>query len=68
MSSPEIIILVITGVVACVTYLVKHFKKSSCWTKESCCSCKMDKDDSSKSDVVVSENETEKPQIVSSVV
>ena len=68
MSSPEIIILAITGVVACVTYLVKHFKKSSCWTKESCCSCKMDLDDKSKSDVVVSENETVEPQIVSSVV
>ena len=68
MSSPEIIILAITGVVACITYLVKHFKKSSCWTKESCFSCNMDKDLSIKSEIVVSENEQEKPQTISSVV
>ena len=47
--SVEIIILCVTGVVACLTYLVKHFKKSECWSKDSCCVCKMDKNDS-KSD------------------
>ncbi len=43
MSSIEIIILCVTGAIACITYIVKHFKTSSCWTKESCCACKMDK-------------------------
>ena len=42
MSSIEIIILCVTGAIACITYIVKHFKTSSCWTKESCCMCKMD--------------------------
>ena len=45
MSSVEIIILCVTGAIACVTYIVKHFKKSSCWTSDSCCTCKMDKDE-----------------------
>ncbi len=53
MSSVEIIILAVTGVVACLTYLVKHFKKSECWSKESCCVCRMDKDDKSKSDLSI---------------
>ncbi len=56
MSSVEIIILCVTGVVACLTYLVKHFKKSVCWSKESCCVCKMDKNDS-KSDLSIESNE-----------
>ena len=69
MSSVEIIILCVTGVIACITYLVKHAKTSSCWSKDSCCSCKMDKDDKSKSDVII-ESVEEKviPVIVSSVV
>ncbi len=54
--SVEIIILCVTGVVACLTYLVKHFKKSECWSKESCCVCKMDKNDS-KSDLSIESNE-----------
>ena len=54
--SVEIIILCVTGVVACLTYLVKHFKKSECWSKDSCCVCKMDKNDS-KSDLSIESNE-----------
>ncbi len=60
MSSVEIIILAVTGVVACLTYLVKHFKKSECWSKDSCCTCKMDKDDKSKSDLSIESDEKEK--------
>ena len=57
MSSVEIIILCVTGVVSCLIYLTKHFKKSECWSKESCCVCRMDKDDKSKSDLSIeSEN------------
>ena len=56
MSSIEIIILCVTGVVACLTYLVKHFKKSECWSKDSCCVCKMDKNDS-KSDLSIESSE-----------
>ncbi len=68
MSSPEILILSITALIACITYLVKHFKKSSCLSKESCCTCKMDKDDSVKSEVVI-QDESIKPQmVISSVV
>ena len=55
--SVEIIILCVTGVVACLTYLVKHFKKSECWSKDSCCTCKMDKDDKSKSDLSIDSSE-----------
>ena len=54
--SVEIIILCVTGVVACLTYLVKHFKKSECWSKDSCCVCKMDKNDS-KSDLSIESTE-----------
>ena len=54
--SVEIIILCVTGVVACLTYLVKHFKKSECWSKDSCCVCKMDKNDS-KSDLSIDSSE-----------
>ena len=57
MSSIEIIILCVTGVVACLTYLVKHFKKSECWSKDSCFTCKMDIDDKSKSDLSIESNE-----------
>ena len=46
----EVVILAITGIVASLTYIAHHFKKSECWTKEKCCVCKMDKDDS-KSDL-----------------
>ena len=52
MSSVEIIILSVTGVIAMLTYIVKHFKKSECWSKDSCCVCKMDKNDS-KSDLSI---------------
>ncbi len=62
MSSIEIIILCVTGAIACITYIVKHFKKSSCWTSDACFSCKMDKDDKSKSEVVI---ETPCPSIAS---
>ena len=55
--SVEIIFLCVTGVVACLTYLVKHFKKSECWSKDSCCTCKMDKDDKSKSDLSIDSSE-----------
>jgi len=70
MSSVEIIIICVTGTIACLTYLVKHFKKSECWSKENCCVCKMDKDDKSKSESVSIETETEPkpPVFVSSVV
>ena len=63
--SVEIIILCVTGVVACLTYLVKHFKKSECWSKDSCCVCKMDKNDS-KSDVSIesTENKESKKEYV----
>ena len=54
--SVEIIILCVTGVVACLTYLVKHFKKSECWSKDSCFVCKMDKNDS-KSNLSIESNE-----------
>ena len=69
MSSVEIIIICVTGTIACLTYLVKHFKKSECWSKDTCCVCKMDKDDKSKSESISIETEIEpKPAIVSSVV
>ncbi len=63
--SVEIIILCVTGVIACLTYLVKHFKKSECWSKESCCVCRMDKDDKSKSDLSIeSENKDKKEYVL----
>ncbi len=61
--SVEIIILCVTGVVACLTYLVKHFKKSECWSKDSCCVCKMDKNDS-KSDLSIESEEKSKKEYV----
>jgi len=64
MSSVEIIILCVTGVVACLTYLVKHFKKSECWSKDSCCVCRMDKDDKSKSDLSIESEEKSKKEYV----
>ena len=42
MSSPELIILTVTGVIAMGTYIVKHMKTSTCWTNDSCFSVKMD--------------------------
>ena len=63
MSSIEIIILCVTGVVACLTYLVKHFKKSECWSKDSCCTCKMDKDDKSKSDLSIESSSESKKDV-----
>ena len=64
MSSVEIIILCVTGAIACITYIVKHFKKSECWGKESCCVCKMDKDDKSKSDLSVESEEIKEKYVV----
>ncbi len=61
--SVEIIILCVTGVVACLTYLVKHFKRSECWSKDSCCTCKMDKNDS-KSDLSIDSEEKSKKEYV----
>ncbi len=63
MSSVEIIILAVTGVVACLKYIVKHFKKSECWSKDSCCVCKMDKNDS-KSDLSIESEEKSKKEYV----
>lgn len=59
MSSVEIIILCVTGVIACLTYLVKHFKKSECISKNAFCLCKMDKD-KSNSDLSIESNENKK--------
>ena len=39
-----------------MTYLVKHFKKSECWSQKACFSCKMDKNDS-KSDLSIESND-----------
>jgi len=64
MSSVEIIILCVTGVIACLTYLVKHFKKSECWSKDSCCVCKMDKNDSKSDLSIESENKENKKEYV----
>ena len=60
MSSVEIIILCITGAIACITYIVKHFKKSECLSKKACFSCKMDKDDKSKSELSIESEEIKK--------
>ena len=57
MSSVEIIILSVTGIIAMLTYIVKHFKKSECWSKKACFSCKMDIDDKSKSDLSIELND-----------
>ena len=62
--SVEIIILCVTGVVACLTYLVKHFKKSECWSKDSCFTCKMDIDDKSKSDLSIESSSESKKEYV----
>ena len=60
MSSVEIIIICITGTIACIAYIVKHFKKSECWSKKACFSCKMDKDDKSKSELSIESEEIKK--------
>ena len=60
MSSIEIIILCITGAIACITYVVKHLKKSECWSKQACCILKMDKDDKSKSNLSIESEEIKK--------
>ena len=60
MSSVEIIILSVTGIIAMLTYIVKHFKKSECWSKKACFSCKMDKDDKSKSELSIESEEIKK--------
>jgi hypothetical protein len=51
MSSPELIILTVTGVIAMLTYVVKHMKTSTCWTSESCFNIKMDNTKSPTSSV-----------------
>ena len=63
MSSVEIIILCVTGAIACITYIVKHFKRSECWSKESCFMCKMDIDDKSKSDLSIEPDESKKEYV-----
>ena len=74
MSSPELIVLTVTGVIAMLTYVIKHMKTSTCCTSESCFSVKMDISKSpagSVSEINVNEIkkcETVEPQIVSSVV
>ena len=70
MSSPELIVLTVTGVIAMLTYVIKHMKTSTCWTSESCFSVKMDNTKSSASslsDIKVDEKVIDKI-IVSSVV
>lgn len=41
--SAELLILSITGALALLTYIVKHCRGSECWSKEKCCSIKMDR-------------------------
>ena len=70
MSSPELFVLTVTGVIAMLTYVIKHMKTSTCWTSESCFSVKMDNTKSptpSLSDIKVDEKVIEQI-IVSSVV
>ena len=40
--SAELLIISITGAVAVLTYIVKHCRKSECWSKENCFSIRMD--------------------------
>ncbi len=69
MSSIEIIILCVTGAIACITYVVKHAKSSECWTSKSCFSCKMDKSHDTPSVSIELDDEKVEPRIiVSSVV
>ena len=68
MSSVEIIILSVTGVIAMLTYIVKHAKTSSCWTSESCFTCKMDKSTDTPSVSIEPDEKVEPRIIVSSVV
>ncbi len=41
--SAELIILSVTGIIALLTYIIKHCRGSECWTKEKCFSIKMDR-------------------------
>ena len=68
MSSIEIIILCVSGAIACITYVVKHAKSSECWTSKSCFSCKMDKSTDTPSVSIESDEKVEPRIIVSSVV
>ena len=68
MSSVEIIILSVTGVIAMLTYIVKHAKKSTCWTSDACFSCKMDKSTDTPSVSIEPDEKVEPRIIVSSVV
>ena len=68
MSSVEIIILSVTGIIAMLTYIVKHFKKSTCWTSDACFSCKMDKSTDTPSVSIEPDEKVEPRIIVSSVV
>ena len=52
----KLLFYVLLVLLLCLTYLVKHFKKSECWSKDSCCVCKMDKNDS-KSDLSIESKE-----------
>ena len=40
--SAELLIISITGAVAVLTYIVKHCRKSECWSKDKCFSINMD--------------------------
>ena len=40
--SAELLIISITGAIAVLTYIVKHCRKSECWSKENCFSIRMD--------------------------
>ena len=68
MSSIEIIILCVSGAIACITYVVKHAKSSECWTSKLCFSCKMDKSTDTPSVSIESDEKVEPRIIVSSVV
>ena len=40
--STELLIISITGAIAVLTYIVKHCRRSECWSKENCFSIRMD--------------------------
>jgi len=41
--SAELLILSITGALALLTYVIKHCRGSECWSRDKCCSIKMDR-------------------------
>lgn len=40
--STELLIISITGAIAVLTYIVKHCRRSECWSKDKCFSINMD--------------------------